>query len=88
MSRFIHKSHNVSVLLYHVACVAKYRLVAFDESVETVLREVCLELALRYEIEFLEISTGCPLGGATTFIFWCRVCRPTAPPKSLATSKV
>ncbi len=30
MSRFIHKSHNVSVLLYHVVCVAKYRRVVFD----------------------------------------------------------
>ena len=57
MSRLIHKSHNVSVLLYHVVCVAKYRRLVFDESVETVLREVCLELAKRYEIEFLEIGT-------------------------------
>ncbi len=56
MSRFIHKSHNVSVLLYHVVCVAKYRGVVFDASVEAVLREVCLEMALRYEIEFLEIG--------------------------------
>ena len=57
MSRFIHKSHNVSVGLYHVVCVAKYRRVVFDESVEAVLREVCLDIALRYEIEFLETGT-------------------------------
>ncbi len=57
MSRFIHKSHNVSVLLYHVVCVAKYRRVVFDEEVEAVLREVCLDIALRFEIEFLEIGT-------------------------------
>ncbi len=56
MSRFIDKSHNVSVLLYHVVCVAKYRRVVFDEEVEAVLREVCLGVALRYEIEFLEIG--------------------------------
>ena len=56
MSRLIHKSHNVSVLLYHVVCVAKYRRVVFDGSVEAVLREVCLGIALRYEIEFLEIG--------------------------------
>jgi len=56
MSRFIRKSHNVSVLLYHVVCVAKYRRVVFDEDVEAVLREVCLAIALRYEIEFLEIG--------------------------------
>ena len=57
MSRFIHKSHNVSVLLYHLVCVAKYRRVVFDEEVEAVLRDVCLEIALRYEIEFVEIGT-------------------------------
>ncbi len=56
MSRFIHKSHNVSVLLYHVVCVAKYRRLVFDEEVEAVLREVCLEIALRFEIEFLEVG--------------------------------
>ena len=56
MSRFVHKSHNVSVLVYHLVCVAKYRRVVFDETVETVLREVCLDIALRYEIEFLEIG--------------------------------
>ena len=56
MSRLIHKSHNVSVLLYHVVCVAKYRRVSFDEEVEVVLREVCLDIALRFEIEFLEIG--------------------------------
>ena len=56
MSRFIHKSHNVSVLLYHLVCPAKYRRVVFDEPVETVLKEVCLGIALRYDILFLEIG--------------------------------
>jgi putative transposase len=57
MSRFIHKNHNVSVLLYHVVCPAKYRRVVFDSHVDAVLREVCLEMALRFEITFLEIGT-------------------------------
>ena len=56
MSRFIHKSHNVSVLLYHLVCPAKYRRVVFDEQVESVLKEVCLGIALRYDILFLEIG--------------------------------
>ncbi len=56
MSRFVHKSHNVSVLVYHLVCVAKYRRVVFEEAVEAVLRDVCLDIALRYEIEFLEIG--------------------------------
>jgi REP element-mobilizing transposase RayT len=57
MSRLVRKSHNVSVLVYHVVCVAKYRRVVFDESVEAVLREVCLDIALRFEVTFLEIGT-------------------------------
>jgi putative transposase len=57
MSHFVHKSHNVSVLVSHLVCVAKYCHVVFDEAVEAVLREVCLDIALRFQIEFLEIGT-------------------------------
>ena len=57
MSTFIHKRHNVSVLLYHIVCPAKYRRVVFDKQVDTTLKEVCLAISLRYEIEFLEIGT-------------------------------
>ncbi len=57
MSRLIRKSHNVSVLLYHAVFPAKYRRVVFDDSVEAVLGSVCLEISLRYEIEFIEIGT-------------------------------
>jgi putative transposase len=56
-SRYIHKSHNVSVLLYHLVFPAKYRRVVFDDQVDAVLREVCLDIADRYEITFLEIGT-------------------------------
>ncbi len=51
------KSHNVSVLLYHAVCGSKYRRAVFNTDVETVLKEVCLEISLRYEITFLEIGT-------------------------------
>jgi putative transposase len=56
MSEFIHKRHNVSVLIYHIVCPAKYRRVVFDEKVEQVVRDICLEIAKRYEVEFLEIG--------------------------------
>ena len=36
MSQYIHKHHNVSVLLYHYACPAKYRRVVVDEKVEEI----------------------------------------------------
>ena len=55
-SKYLHKSHNVSVLLYHVVCTAKYRRVVFSEPVDEVVREVCLEIAKRYEMNFLELG--------------------------------
>jgi len=57
MSTYIHKRHNVSVLLYHAVCPAKYRRVVFDEAVEAVLKETCLDIAARYEVTFIEIGT-------------------------------
>ena len=56
-SKYIHKSHNVSVLLYHFVCPAKYRKVVFDKLVDQTLVSVCLEISKRYEIHFLEIGT-------------------------------
>lgn len=57
MSQYIHKSHNVSVLLYHLVFPAKYRRVIFDPEVDQKLKEICLEISKRYEIHFLEIGT-------------------------------
>ena len=57
MSKYIHKSHNVTVLLYHMVFPAKYRRVVFDVSIDQVLREVCLDIEKRYQIKFLEIGT-------------------------------
>jgi REP element-mobilizing transposase RayT len=57
VSRFIHKSHNVSVLLYHIVCPAKYRRVVFSPEVDQKLKEVCVEISKRHEITFLEIGT-------------------------------
>ena len=57
MSHLIRKSHNVSILVYHFVCPAKYRRAVIDEKVDQVLKEVCLEIAHRYQIEFLEIGT-------------------------------
>ena len=57
MSEYLHKSHNVSVLIYHLVCPAKYRRVVFDTQVDAVLKEICLEIAKRYELVFLEIGT-------------------------------
>lgn len=56
MSEYLHKKHNVSVPMYHIVCPAKYRRAVFSEEVDKELRDICLEIAKRYEIVFLEIG--------------------------------
>jgi putative transposase len=57
MSHLIRRSHNVSIRVYHFVCPAKYRRAVIDDQVDQVLKEVCLEIAQRYQVEFLEIGT-------------------------------
>lgn len=57
MSKLVRKSHNVSVLIYHYICPARYRRVVFDQRVDEILKETCIEISKRYEIEFIEIGT-------------------------------
>ena len=57
MSEIWKKSHNISVLIYHHVCPAKYRKVVFEKEVDEILRETCVEIEKRYEIKFLEIGT-------------------------------
>ncbi|MCP4139161.1 MAG: IS200/IS605 family transposase [Chloroflexi bacterium] len=57
MSNLVRKSHNVSVLIYHYICPARYRRVVFDQKVDEILKETCIEISKRYEIEFIEIGT-------------------------------
>src|SRR3954464_4968472 len=47
MSIYIHKSHNVTVLLYHLVFPAKYRRAVFDAGVDQALRDVCLGMLSR-----------------------------------------
>src|SRR5665811_2449596 len=56
-SKFIHKSHNVTILLYHLVSSAKYRRVVISDSVDRVLVETCAEIEKRYEVFFLEVGT-------------------------------
>jgi REP element-mobilizing transposase RayT len=56
MSEFIHKSHNVSVLLYHIVCPTKYRRVVINKDVEKTIKETCDGIEDRFEIKFLEIG--------------------------------
>ena len=57
MSDTIHRAHNVSILMYHFVCPAKYRKVVVDEEVDRVIKETCKGIEDRYDIHFLEIGT-------------------------------
>ncbi len=56
-SEYIHKLHNVSILLYHFVCPAKYRKVVLDKEIDENMKEVCLSIEKRYGVHFLEIGT-------------------------------
>jgi REP element-mobilizing transposase RayT len=57
MAELIRKSHNVSILMYHFVCVAKYRRLVISDEVDQALRAVCEEISKRFEMRFLEIGT-------------------------------
>ncbi len=49
-SSYIHKSHNVTVLIYHLVTPAKYRRVIFNEELDDYLCKICEDIEARYEI--------------------------------------
>ncbi|RLV59874.1 IS200/IS605 family transposase [Parashewanella curva] len=55
--QYIHKSHNVTILLYHLVFPAKYRRAVFDDTVDKEIKIICLDIESRYQIKFLEIGT-------------------------------
>jgi REP element-mobilizing transposase RayT len=57
MSEYIHKSHNITVLMYHLVFPAKYRRAVIDAEVDEVLKETCIEIEKRYQVKFVEIGT-------------------------------
>ena len=56
MSDHILKSHNKTVLLYHLVFPAKYRRKVFNKNIEKTLVKTCIEISQRFEINFLEIG--------------------------------
>ena len=41
--------------MYHLVCPVKYRRIVFDtEKIDNELREICVEISKRYEIDFIE----------------------------------
>ncbi|MFH1824524.1 MAG: IS200/IS605 family transposase [Candidatus Firestonebacteria bacterium] len=56
MSKYIHKRHNVSKLLYHFVCPVKYRRIVITDKIDKTLKELCIEISKRYEMNFVEIG--------------------------------
>ena len=56
MSLYLHKSHNVSCLIYHIVCPTKYRRIVISKHIDQTIKSICLEIAKRYDIHFLEIG--------------------------------
>ena len=43
--------------MYHLVCPAKYRRVVLTEQIDLSIREICLEIAKRFDMYFIEIGT-------------------------------
>ena len=57
MSEHISKSHNKSLLLYHLVCPVKYRRKAISKEISETIKSTCLEISERYDLHFIEIGT-------------------------------
>jgi REP element-mobilizing transposase RayT len=56
VSEHILKSHNKTLLLYHFVFPLKYRRKAISKPVGESLKEICIEISYRYELQFIEIG--------------------------------
>lgn len=56
MDEHIYKRHNKTLLLYHLVFPMKYRRDVLTEQSGNTLKEICLEISSRFEIEFIEIG--------------------------------
>lgn len=56
MGRYMSKSHNKTLLLYHVVLSVKYRRSVFTEDVIDTLVNTCMDLEDRTDITFIEIG--------------------------------
>jgi REP element-mobilizing transposase RayT len=56
MGEHIYKSHNKTLLLYHLVFPLKYRKKIITEEIGEGLKEIYFEICERYEINFVEIG--------------------------------
>ena len=56
MSEHVYKRHNKTLLLYHIVFPIKYRRDVITKDIGESLKEICLEISARYEMNFIEIG--------------------------------
>jgi REP element-mobilizing transposase RayT len=54
--RIYTQTHNVSVLLYHIACPAKYRRAVINEAEDKTIKETCEGTSEMREVKILEMG--------------------------------
>lgn len=57
MSEIFHKSHYIKALFGRLVFPTEYRRTLFDDYMDFVLREICLDIEKRYQQKFLGIGT-------------------------------
>ena len=57
MDQHIHKRYSKTLLLYHLVFPVKYRKKILGDSISLFIKEICIEIGERYEIQFVEIGT-------------------------------
>jgi putative transposase len=56
MDEHILKRHNKTLLLYHLVFPLKYRKKVITEKIGESLKDICIDISDRYEINFVEIG--------------------------------
>ena len=57
MDKHIHKRHNKTLLLYHLVFPVKYRKKIIEDPISSFMKEICIEIGDKYEMQFIEIGT-------------------------------
>ena len=57
MDEHIYKRHNKTMLLYHLVFPVKYRRKVINGKISDYIKDICLAIGERYEIQFVEIGT-------------------------------
>lgn len=57
MDQHIKKRHNKTLLLYHLVFPVKYRKKIIEVHISNYIKDICIEISDRYEMQFVEIGT-------------------------------